>query len=79
MGVRGYTLEGLPCGETHPRAHVPDCIVHEIRDRVENRREAIAAIVADLQARDYRVTRSHVYRIANYETRAAVAVEFRRE
>lgn len=78
MGVRGYTLEGLPCGETHPRAHVPDCIVHEIRDRVENRREAIAAILADLQAREYRVSRRQVYRIANYQTRAAIAVEFRR-
>lgn len=76
--MRGYTLEGLPCGETHPRAHVPDCIVHEIRDRVENRREAIAAIVADLQAREYRIARRQVYRIAAYESRAAVAVEFRR-
>lgn len=79
MGVRGYTLEGLPCGETHPRAHVPDCIVLEIRDRVENRREAIKAVLADLRARDYVVSRAQAYRIVNYETRAAVAVEFRRE
>ena len=77
MGVRAYTDEGLPCGETHPRAHVPDCIVHEIRDRIENRREGVATILTDLHERGYRVARSHVYRIAAYETRAAVPHEWR--
>jgi len=79
VGVRGYTAEGLPCGETHPRAHLPDCIVIEIRDRVENRREGVAAITADLQAREYRVCRRTVERIAAYESRVATPAEWRRE
>jgi hypothetical protein len=77
VGVRAYTDEGLPCGETHPRAHVPDAIVHEIRDRVENRREGVAAILADLRAREYVICRRTIERIAAYETRAAVPHEWR--
>lgn len=77
MGVVGYTDAGMPCGEAHPRAHLPDCIVLEIRDRRENR-ESVAAILRDLQARDYKVARSHVYRVADYECRAAVAHTYRR-
>lgn len=77
MGVVGYTDAGVPCGESHPRSHLPDCIVLEIRDRRENR-ESVAEILRDLQARDYKVARSHVYRVAEYETRATVAHSYRR-
>ena len=77
MGVVGYTDAGAPCGESHHRAHLPDCIVLEIRDRRENR-ESVSAILRDLQAREYKVARSHVYRVAEYECRAAVAHTYRR-
>lgn len=71
VGVVGYTDAGVPCGESHPRAHLPDCIVDEIRDRRENR-ESVRSILVDLRAREYRVGRSQVYRVAEYQCRAAV-------
>jgi len=70
--VLGYSAEGYPCGETHPRAKLADAVVWEIRDRYENRKEGIRAI-----ARSVGVEPSTVSRIVRYQRRVATPAEYR--
>lgn len=71
--VIGYNDEGYRVGEGHPRATIPDAVIHRIRELHEKEDITYREL-----AKRFEISIWHVGKICRYERRSSVAHRYER-